>query len=61
MGQSFTHCLTATLPHFLGNNASRFAACQTNTAATVAICFMSFGCTRSRKSMFVWCVRELYS
>ncbi len=38
---------------FLGNIASRFAACQAKTAATVAICFTSSACTRSKKSMFV--------
>ena len=32
---------------FRGSIASRVAACQTKTAVTVAICFMSAACTRS--------------
>ncbi len=38
---------------FRGSIWSRFAACQANTATTVAACFTSSIWTRSTKSMFV--------
>ena len=43
--------------------ASRRASrrCRQTRRATVACCTMSSRCTRSKVSMFEWCVRELYS